>query len=296
MDTISAVEGYWRAFFEGSPEGVALLEAIRAPDSAIEDFLWLDANAPALEIMGVAADDLVGSRLLETSPGIEGAGMFARYQSALESGSTVEFERQMPSPARRDTDADGEAAAWYAVTVIPDGADRVIVLLRAISEYKTVLKEAVDMMNQDDLTGIANRRYLKSRFWAMRSRHDAFGILFFDLDGFKGVNDGYGHEVGDKVLRVAARRLEQNVRPDEVVARIGGDEFAVLLSGADQPSTTGVIERLLEAIAEPMHIGELVITLSSSAGAALYPDDGDSFDAVLRCADQRMYEHKRGTR
>lgn len=292
MDMISGVENYWRTFFEGSPEGVMLLGAIRASDGTIEDFAWLDANARALEILGADPDELIGSRFLHRFP--RQKGVFTRYLSALESGRTLEFERQMPAPARRESDSNRHPAAWYAVTVIPGSDDHAIVLLRSIGEYKTVLKEAVDMMHQDDLTGVANRRYLKSRFWVLRGKRPRFGILFFDLDGFKEVNDTHGHEVGDKVLRLVARRLQQNVRPEELVARIGGDEFAVLVSGADPDSVASLVERLLAELGEPMHIGDLVISLGSSAGVAFYPDDGDSFDAVLRCADGRMYRHKRG--
>lgn len=294
MDTISVTAGYWRAFFEGSPEGVALLEAVRGSDGAILDFRWLDANARALTILGAAAGDLLGFRLLERNPDLKGAGVIARYAAALERGVTGEFELQLPPPLRREADAQGAVPTWYAVTAIPCGDDHLIMQLRSIGEYKAVLKEAIDLMNRDDLTGLANRRYLKARFWVMRSRHPAFGLLFFDLDGFKGINDSYGHEIGDEALRTVARRLEQNVRPDEVVARIGGDEFAVLLRSSDRASVDGVLRRLLAAIAAPVHIGERAIALGSSAGAALYPEDGDGFDALLRRADQRMYRHKRG--
>ena len=185
---------------------------------------------------------------------------------------------------------------WYAVTVVPVDGEQLVVMFRSITDYKDVLRQAVELMNHDDLTGLANRRHLKSRFWVLRKRGARMALLYFDLNGFKTVNDTYGHESGDLVLGVIGRRLKQNVRPGEMVARIGGDEFAVLIAGADVGTLDRVAERLIQAVEEPVHLDDVSVQLSASVGAALYPDDAQSFEALLGRADERMYQHKRQRR
>jgi diguanylate cyclase (GGDEF)-like protein len=292
MEMVTATTQLWRALFERSPDGIVLLQALRGEGGAVEDFLWLDANSRALVSLGLDGEALRGERMLALQPHLESSGEFDRYVEAIEGSVAVEFERQ--EPREREGDEGGRRASWYAVTAIPVDDDRLVVLLRSITELKSVLSEAIDLMHRDDVTGRANRRYLKTRFWSLHQRLATFSLLFFDLDGFKQVNDTYDHAVGNEVLRIVARRLEQNVRPDEVVARIGGDEFAVLIRTGDRASVVAITARLLEAIAAPIHIGAAIITVGSSAGAATYPDDGDGFEEVLRSADQRMYRHKRG--
>ena len=177
--------------------------------------------------------------------------------------------------------------------VIPLPDDHVVVQFRSITHYKNVLRQAVEMMNHDDLTGLPNRRHLKSRFWVLRRQSVPMALLYFDLNGFKAVNDSHGHEMGDRVLSVIGQRLKQNVRPGEIVARLGGDEFAVLLAGADLNAVDRVAERLLQAVEEPIHLEGVSIRLGASVGAALHPLHAESFEALLGYADARMYEQKR---
>lgn len=147
----------------------------------------------------------------------------------------------------------------------------IVVQFRSITHYKNVLRQAVELMNHDDLTGLPNRRHLKSRFWVLRRHAVPMALLYFDLNGFKAVNDTHGHEMGDRVLSVIGQRLQQNIRPGEMVARLAGDEFAVLLAGTDLNSSDRVAERLLQALEEPIHLDHVTISLTASVGAALHP-------------------------
>ena len=143
----------------------------------------------------------------------------------------------------------------------------------------------------DALTGLANRLALEAVAGAALGRPRAeAAVLLLDLDGFKPVNDTHGHAVGDLVLVEVARRLSATVRPGELAARIGGDEFVVLVPRGD--GAERLAERLLEAVSAPMVLGGTEIAVGTSIGIAHYPADADDYAALLQVADERLYEAK----
>lgn len=151
---------------------------------------------------------------------------------------------------------------------------------------------------RDPLTGLANRLKLdqeitRSIARARRSQ-DGFALHFIDLDRFKPVNDMWGHEAGDAVLRQIARRLSEMVRSGDVVARIGGDEFVVLQAGVrDATSTVDFGQRIASAVAKPIELdNERTASVECSIGLALFPKDGTSAQALMRAADAAMYRDK----
>jgi len=154
----------------------------------------------------------------------------------------------------------------------------------------------------DPLTGLSNRALFKDRLehgLAQAMRHDwSLAVMFVDLDGFKGVNDTYGHDVGDRILQEVARRLTQNTRDDDTVSRLGGDEFLYLLmeAGAKQ-DIFHIAQKIIRAIQMPIEVsgGECPVSLSigASIGISIFPQDGSNADTLVRNADQAMYEAKR---
>ncbi|HRE18423.1 MAG TPA: diguanylate cyclase, partial [Rhodocyclaceae bacterium] len=154
------------------------------------------------------------------------------------------------------------------------------------------------MAQHDPLTGLANRLLLYDRLEHLlhRSRRSgaAFAILMLDLDGFKQVNDTYGHATGDALLAEIAERLQKRMRASDTVARIGGDEFAVLLeptTGAEEAQR--VANNLLTEVVRPIELGpQLVVSVGGSIGVSLWPRDGDDADTLLHAADQAMYRAK----
>jgi diguanylate cyclase (GGDEF)-like protein len=149
----------------------------------------------------------------------------------------------------------------------------------------------------DALTGLANRRMLTDRLdqtliHARRSGRVA-GVLMLDLDRFKTVNDSLGHGQGDVLLQTVAGRLAKCVRDGDTVARLGGDEFVVVLSDmADVSDIVPVAQKILAALARPVEIGQQLLSVSTSLGIAVYPDDGETADALLQYADTAMYRAK----
>jgi diguanylate cyclase (GGDEF)-like protein len=151
----------------------------------------------------------------------------------------------------------------------------------------------------DQLTGLANRlqftEQLRGAINQARQRNQALTLFYLDLDGFKPVNDEFGHEVGDQLLVAVGQRLLRTTRDDDTVARLGGDEFALLVHGHTSPQEAeAVIARLTRAFHDPFKIGGHQLQLGASVGRAVFPIDADSADDLLRCADSAMFQNKRG--
>jgi diguanylate cyclase (GGDEF)-like protein len=146
----------------------------------------------------------------------------------------------------------------------------------------------------DPLTGIANRRSLEQRIDYEISRHarigHSFALVLIDLDGFKALNDRFGHAAGDDLLREAAGALSRTVRAQDTAARIGGDEFCVLAPETDAHGIMPLEDRIREALAG---VTSGVDALSASAGTAIFPGDGTSAESLMAAADQRLLAAKR---
>lgn len=153
------------------------------------------------------------------------------------------------------------------------------------------------MATHDELTGIANRVLLKQQMGKAMSMHQRqhlkLAVLFIDLDGFKKVNDSYGHDTGDNVLIQVARRLEACVRQSDTVARFGGDEFVVMITGLHtKEEAIYIAEKMIKAISEPFSIDQNIAKIGCSIGVAVYPDDGHLESDILNMADHLMYRVK----
>jgi diguanylate cyclase (GGDEF)-like protein len=153
------------------------------------------------------------------------------------------------------------------------------------------------MAHEDALTGLPNRVLLGDRLRqairaASRDGHKV-ALIYFDLDKFKPVNDTHGHAVGDRLLQMVARRLRAGLREVDTLARVGGDEFVVLLPRCDSlEDAVKVAENILAQLNQPFEDGELALHISGSLGVAMFPDDGKDAEALLRAADLAMYDAK----
>lgn len=168
-------------------------------------------------------------------------------------------------------------------------------LYKELAQYS---KQQQELALHDPLTGLPNRRLLEDRIatvlqHAMRQQSKA-AVMYLDLDGFKGINDTYGHAYGDDVLKMVARRLTGCSRKEDTVARVGGDEFVIVLGDvgtmrdAQEPAA-----KLIEAVSEPYVINGLTLKLSTSIGISLFPDDADTVESLIGVADSALYQAKR---
>ncbi|AKK67819.1 sensor domain-containing protein [Xanthomonas translucens] len=194
---------------------------------------------------------------------------------------------------------------WVQVLIELDDRDglppRFVVLFRDISREREASERIELLAHYDLLTGLPNRQLLREQ--AETAMHDAvergstLAMLFVDLDGFKSINDSFGHATGDGLLKLAATRMHQQLRTSDLFGRFSGDEFLVVLRDLAEPSDAGhVARKLIAALAEPLHNGESVIKIGASIGIALMEDGRQDFDSLLRAADAAMYAAKESGR
>lgn len=180
-----------------------------------------------------------------------------------------------------------------------DGELAVLATLRDISKRKEAEQKLEFMAMHDPLTDLPNRNLFVTRLGQAIADSQiqgcAMAVLYIDLDGFKPVNDTYGHTMGDMVLKTLARRLSEVLRRTDTVARLGGDEFGVVVSRLyTETDHQAVMDKIHATVRQPMHIDGATLELGCSIGAAVYPTDGDNVDALLNLADTKMYSEKRG--
>ena len=168
-------------------------------------------------------------------------------------------------------------------------------LYKELAQYS---KQQQELALHDPLTGLPNRRLLEDRIATVlqhAARHQSkAAVMYLDLDGFKAINDTHGHACGDEILKLVAQRLVGCSRKEDTVARVGGDEFVIVmgeigaLSDAQEPAA-----KLIEAVSEEYVVNGLTLRLSTSIGIAMFPDDAETVDALIAMADDALYEAKR---
>ena len=151
--------------------------------------------------------------------------------------------------------------------------------------------------NHDTLTGISNRHslYNKLEYIIAHSQRNKknFSLLYIDLDGFKTVNDNYGHDVGDFLLQEVAHRVKEEIRKDDIFARIGGDEFVIVLTDVNKDFIATISQNILKNLSKTFYIKKQNINISVSIGIATYPKDGEDIDTLVKNADSAMYVIKK---
>ncbi len=170
-------------------------------------------------------------------------------------------------------------------------------LYQEVNRRKVLEEKMKHMATHDELTGLANRALLKEQLANLIGLHQRqnlqLAVLFIDLDGFKSINDTYGHDVGDELLIQLAQRLKDNIRTSDTLVRFGGDEFVLLLTGLNFGQEAAFIaEKILQLLKTPFKLSATTTCIGCSIGIALYPDDGTTDSELLKVADTLMYKVK----
>lgn len=187
-----------------------------------------------------------------------------------------------------------DKSAFFMMTVVPmawkgDRLTRVMMITQDMGKQHLLQSLA----NTDGLTGLLNKRYFDRVLTVLEQHCQPFALFYMDLDRFKPVNDTYGHDVGDKLLKGVAQRLQGCIRSRDYAFRLGGDEFALLLLGPmTQETCARKMDMICEMIAVPYEIDGNAVSVGASCGYALYPAESIDVQQVCYIADQRMYENK----
>lgn len=192
---------------------------------------------------------------------------------------------------------------WLTISAIRNHDGQVthyIAIFSDISRHKESEARIEHLAHYDPLTDLPNRVLLKAHVaheTASAARYQkSFALLFLDLDLFKNINDSLGHSIGDQLLINVGRRLIEVLRSEDTVARVGGDEFNVLLPGVDYKGAANVAEKIIQAIAEPIEIDHYQLHVTVSIGIALYPDNGEDYETLSKNADTALYQSKHNGR
>jgi len=226
---------------------------------------------------------------------------------SLKTGNTAEFQRRLleKSLAMRAQAYQSQIKAkllTQAIMQIENSKKHLQLLNDTLANEITARKQVEEkiryMAGHDNLTGLPNRTLFKDRLataqnTAIRNKKK-LAIMFIDLDGFKAVNDTLGHKAGDLLLQEVSRRLEAAVRQSDTAARVGGDEFIVLLNGVDCAGDAEIVaKKILAALGQPILLADKAANVGASIGISIFPDHGDNTEKLITYADDAMYGIKK---
>lgn len=271
------------------PLGVMVFEPVYE-NGEVADFTWRLMNRLASPLGLANGGDRLGKRLLEVAPELAQSPLTQALLAAVADQKSSRLEQFFGS----DTSITGKDC-WYKVHAEPFRKG-VLVTFEDITRQKRAEGHIKQLVFQDELTGIHNRRYFQARAPELLSiaRREAWtcALLYFDLDGFKSVNDSYGHATGDRILQEVARRLGAIRREGDIFFRAGGDEFALFLPNADKRAALATAERVADELAVAFELDGVAHTVGVSIGVAVMLSEEASVDDLLERADRAMYAAK----
>jgi len=284
-----------------------LLEGVQVISA---DMRYLYVNRVVCEHAKVPADSLLGHEMKDVFPGIENTDLYQLIKSCLKDRQARQFVNHFQYP-------DGTSAYFsLRMQCIPDGAlimsydvtTQVLAeqeltrqnekLEQAVQEKTTELRMLNEQLHMqsvtDELTGLYNRRYFMDRLREEYGRYRRYKgnvcLCIIDIDNFKAINDSYGHNVGDLVLKAVANTLNSHIRASDVVARYGGEEFTLLMPDTNLISARQLLERIKSGFQQADILAQYKVTFS--AGIAQVKEDIPTLDDLIKSADDVMYQAK----
>jgi diguanylate cyclase (GGDEF)-like protein len=288
LDQLSEERDRFHAAAESGLDALYICTALRAADGTIEDFVFSYLNTNVARMEETPLNELIGRRMCQTLPRNMALGLFERYRQVVLTGKP--FSDELCLYPERDL------GQWIRVQAVKV-RDGVAITISDITARKRSEEQILHLAHHDPLTGVLNRSLLHDRIhqaieFAKRNQCRV-GIFLIDLDGFKKINDTFGHAAGDGVLTIVANRMKDSIRATDSIVRMGGDEFVIVLTDlrnyADAPRFG---EMLVHKLREPMTIDGRPLRATISVGGAVYPDSAAIADTLLLQADIALYQAK----
>lgn len=285
---VRAAKSFLRNMVEGVPA------AMFAKDAATGQFVFY--NSAAERLFGVSRQDMIGYTSAQIFPAMDARKFIEQDRQAIDAGSTgITVEDMIHSPER------GERCIRMKKVVVSDGETDgrryILAVAEDVTDERMREAEIAHLASHDGLTGLANRWLFQQRLAEAHQQTAAqskgIAIHYIDLDGFKQVNDTWGHRIGDAVLTIAAKRMRELVREGDVAARFGGDEFAVLQSNVSGPTPARALaRRLVITLSEPYRVDGQICIIGASVGICLVRSDM-TVERIIEEADRALYVAKR---
>jgi diguanylate cyclase (GGDEF)-like protein/PAS domain S-box-containing protein len=283
VEALDEQRAYFKQLFDNSPDGIVMLDLSERVVDANKGFCKM-FGYDKVETIGECINDLIAPENMtkeaeKLSAKVIGGGN-VKYQSKRKSktGSLIDVDI-LAFPVEFNNKSVGAYAIYSDIT-----------------EKKQAEKKIETLAYRDSLTGLFNRRVfydkLKEKIQNI-GKGQRFAVCYIDLDGFKRVNDSMGHNVGDELLRYVAKNIEDSMGEEDVVARIGGDEFVIFTDCVDHEKIGAKMESIIGRLNSGLKIFDYSIKISLSIGVAIYPDHGNNVEEIIKKADTAMYMAKR---
>ena len=275
-------ENKFETIFNISKDGIAILDL---------ESNFLEFNPAYLTMSGFTREELLQQSCIGLTVQKDVARSIAVIQQVIETGYFENFEKTC------QLKNGNTIQVCMSLTLLPD-QNHILISTKDISKKQQVIDELDRLSKTDHLTQLPNRQHIVSLFnHYLQSLHpsETLYVCFLDLDKFKPINDCHGHAIGDELLKMASVRLQNELKTEEVVARIGGDEFVIIMRAKDQASLLARLSTLLENINKPYILPSIALPLeiSCSIGVSQTSQHNNDFSRLLRQADQAMYQAKK---
>lgn len=284
-DALSHERSYFSSILATAAEGILVIS---------EEGTIVYCNPSACDILGVACSDLEATHFLNL---VLPAGDEVNRKAWESSEFFLSWHRQETHRSREllmQLPGQRTLPVMLSCAPLPLPHQGLVVVFQDISAAKYLQEQLQRQVVTDSLTGLLNRHgfmvALEQELARANRNNKMLAVLFVDLDGFKRINDAFGHKAGDELLRAVARRMRESLRPYDLVARLGGDEFTIIAEGlGTEEQIAHLAEKILQALVPPHSINGLQITVGASVGIAVYPQSGDTAEAVIQAADMAMF-------